>query len=128
MRTLAAHPERGGAGNTPAQAVDSCFATDGSLIASGDNVWDGVLDQAAPGKCTQTFPIYSSSRRVAGGPYEGGVWKCALQPVAAAIGKGLYGQWSPSRQERARLEAIFPGGVCNYDKPDAGKPRGQGAR
>lgn len=128
MRNLAARPELGVAGNKPAQAVDSCFATDGSLIASGDDVWAGVLDQAAPGKCTATFPIYSSSRRVAGGPYEGGVWKCALQPVAAAIGKGLYGQWSPSATERARLEAIFPTGVCNYDKPDVGKPRGQGAR
>jgi hypothetical protein len=128
MRNLAARPELGVAGNKPAQAVDSCFATDGSLIASGDDVWAGVLDQAAPGKCTATFPIYSSSRRVAGGPYEGGVWKCALQPVAAAIGKGLYGQWSPSPPERARLEEIFPTGVCNYDKPDVGKPRGQGAR
>lgn len=128
MRNIAAHPQRGVAGNKPSQAVDSCFATDGSLIASGNDVWGGVLDAGPQGACTEKFPIYSSSRRVAGGPYEGGVWKCALQPVQAAIAKGAYGSWSPSAQDRARLQSIFPTGVCDFTKPDAGKPRGPGPR
>ena len=71
MANIAAHPHRGVARNKPDRAVDSCFATDGSLIASGRRVWDGILDDRDPGACTQHFPIYSSSRRVAGGPYEG---------------------------------------------------------
>lgn len=125
MRNIAAHPRRGVAGNKPGAAVDSCFATDGSLIAAGRRVWDGVLDSRAAGACTQRFPIYSTSRRVAGGPYEGGIWKCALQPVEAAIAKGLYGSWRPSPAERARLKQVFPDGVCDFRKGDQGKPRGR---
>ena len=123
MRNIDANPRRGVAGNKPPQAVDSCFATDGSLIASGKRVWSGVLDERAAGECAKAFPIYSSSRRVAGGPYEGGIWKCALQPVDAAIARGLYGDWRPSAAERARLKQVFPGGVCDFRKGDQGKPR-----
>lgn len=123
MANIEAHPERSVARNKPARAVDSCFDTSGALIASGRNVWNGVLDDRAAGACTQRFPIYSSSRRQAGGPYEGGVWKCQLQSVRQAIRSGVYGDWEPSASERARLEQVFPGGVCNYDRPDAGKPR-----
>ncbi len=124
MANMAAHPERSVAENKPDRAVDSCFDTDGNLIASGQGVWDGVLDDRPAGACTERFPIYSSSRRQAGGPFEGGVWKCQLQSVDRAIEKGLYGDWQPTAAEKARLEQIFPDGVCDYTKPDAGKPRG----
>jgi hypothetical protein len=122
MANIAAHPHRSVARNKPARAVDSCFATDGSLLASGPDVWNGVIDDRADGACTQRFPIYSSSRRQAGGPYEGGVWKCQLQPVGQAIDRGLYAPWQPTATDRARLEAIFPTGVCDYTRPDAGRP------
>lgn len=123
MANIAAHPRRGVARNKPERAVDSCFATDGSLIASGRQVWDGVLDDADPGACTQHFPIYSSSRRVAGGPYEGGVWKCELQSIDRAVAEGLYGDWQPTADERARLEQVFPDGICDFTRPDVGRPR-----
>lgn len=123
MANIAAEPELGVAGNKPAMAVDACFTTEGDLLASGPGVWDGILDDAAPGACTEQFPVYSSSRRVAGGPYEGGVWKCALQPVARAVNQGLYGDWQPTRAEQRRLQEIFPSGVCDYSKPDQGRPR-----
>ncbi len=122
MRNIAAHPDLGIAGNKPPDAVDSCFHTDGSLLARGDDVWNGILDDKAPGACTQAFPIYSTSRIEAGGPIEGGVFKCALQPVSDAIGRGLYGSWQPSAAEVARLEQIFPAGVCDYTQPDLGLP------
>ena len=111
-------------GNKPAAAVDSCFATNGSLIASGDGVWDGILDSKPAGACTQVFPLHSTSRVVAGAPLEGGIFKCALQPVAAAAAKGLYAPWIPSASDVARLEQIFPQGVCDYTKPDVGRPAG----
>ncbi|HZA77592.1 MAG TPA: DUF6351 family protein [Acidimicrobiales bacterium] len=126
MANIAAHPERSVAGNKPDRAIDSCFDTNGDLIASGQGVWDGVLDDRPEGACTQRFPIYSSSRREAGAPFEGGVWMCQLQPVDRAISKGLYGDWTPTAAEKARLEQIFPDGVCDYTKPDAGKPPGRG--
>jgi Tannase-like family of unknown function (DUF6351) len=122
VRNIKANPERSVAENRPAAAVDSCFETNGQLIASGPDVWNGVLSDDAPGACTQRFPIYSTSRRVAGGPFRGGVFKCELQPVADAIDAGAYGAWEPSAAERARLEQIFPSGVCDFSKPDAGRP------
>jgi Tannase-like family of unknown function (DUF6351) len=122
VRNIKEHPERSVAGNRPAAAVDSCFDTNGQLIASGGDVWDGVLDDAEPGSCTQRFPIYSTSRRVAGGPFRGGVFKCQLRSVSDAIDAGVYGTWEPSADEQARLEQIFPAGVCDFSKPDAGRP------
>ncbi len=59
---------------------------------------------------------------MAGGPYRGGVFKCALQPVADAIAAGLYGSWTPTADEQARLEQIFPTGVCDFTQPDQGRP------
>jgi hypothetical protein len=123
MANIAAHPHRSVARNKPDRAVDSCFATDGTLIASGRRVWNGVLDDREPGACTERFPIYSSSRRQAGGPYEGGVWKCRLQSVGRAVRAGVYGDWQPTADEQARLEQVFPDGVCNWDRPDVGRPR-----
>jgi len=119
---IQANPELGVAGNKPAAAVDSCFATNGSLIASGPGVWSGILDDAPAGTCTQAFPTYSTSRVVAGGPIEGGVFKCALQPVDRAVDHGLYGAWQPTEAEIARLREIFPTGVCDYSKGDLGLP------
>jgi hypothetical protein len=122
MRNIAAHPDLGVAGNTPPQAVDSCFHTDGSLLASGEGVWSGILDDQPAGACTQAFPIKSTSRIVAGGPIEGGVFKCALQSVQDAVDRGLYGSWQPDAAQLARLQQIFPTGVCDYRKRDLGLP------
>jgi Tannase-like family of unknown function (DUF6351) len=122
VRNIKANPGRSVAENRPAAAVDSCFDTTGQLVASGSDVWAGVLDNDPAGACTQRFPIYSTSRRVAGGPFRGGIFKCQLQPVAEAIDAGVYGAWQPSVEERARLEQVFPSGVCDFTKPDAGRP------
>ena len=114
MANIRANPRAGVAANAPARAVDSCFATDGSLIASGRDVWDGVLDDGPPGACTERFPIYSTSRRQAGGPFEGGIWRCRTRSVSSAIRAGVYGDWQPTGEQRQRLEEIFPDGVCDY--------------
>jgi hypothetical protein len=111
-------------GHKPARAVDSCFKTDGSLIYSGGDAWAGILDSRPAGKCTQTFQIFSTSRIVAGGPIEGGVFKCALKPLATALADGTYGSWQPTPTDVARLQRIFPSGVCDYTKPDVGRPPG----
>jgi hypothetical protein len=122
MANLRAHPELGAGGNRPAGAQDACFDASRTPIASGPDVWAGALDDRADGPCLQRFPIYSTSRIVAGGPIRGGVYKCGLQPVSAAIARGLYGSWTPSAEQRARLEQIFPTGVCDYGLPDQGRP------
>jgi len=124
MRNIHNNPNLGVAGNKPADATDRCFDVDGNEIAAGDDVWDGILDDNPAGACTMQFPIYTTSRIVAGGPFKGSIFKCALQPVSAAIGSGLYGVWTPSPVEQAMLEQIFPDGVCDFDQPDAGLPPG----
>ena len=124
MMNIIEHPELGVAGNKPPRAVDRCFDAAGDEIARGDDVWDGILNDDPAGTCTQEFPIYGTSRTVAGAPLRGGVFKCQLKPVAEAIADGDYGVWTPSPAERAMLEQIFPTGVCDYDQPDAGLPPG----
>ena len=122
LARIDANPAGGVSGNKPSGAVDSCFNADGSQVAAGAGVWSGILDTAAPGACTQRFPLYSTSRIVAGGPIEGGVYKCATKPVAQALVDGTYAPWLPSAADASRLTQIFPSGVCDYSKPDVGKP------
>lgn len=122
MLNIASYPERGVAGNKPSRAVDSCFNDQGALIASGDNVWAGILDNEPDGTCTTQFPIFSTSRIVAGAPITGDVFQCHLKPVADAISKGLYGVWTPTSTEYTKLNTIFPDGVCDYSRGDALRP------
>jgi hypothetical protein len=123
----------------PRAAADRCWSTDGNRSTRGDDVWSGAVEliesgqgawtDAAPtevdgvpvGACAAQFPLYSTSRIVAGGPVTGDVYKCRTQPVAAAVATGLYGDWSPTPEEVARLEATFPEGVCDYSQPGVGQ-------
>jgi hypothetical protein len=114
LANIAANPHLGVVGNKPPLAVDRCFDTLGNEIARGNHVWHGILDGQPAGPCTELFPIYGTSRTVAGAPITGDVYACKRQPVAAAIARGVYGDWQPSAAQRQRLEEIFPTGVCRY--------------
>jgi hypothetical protein len=114
MANIQGRPARGVVRNKPALAVDRCFDPAGNQIAAGPDVWAGILDNRPAGPCTQRFPLYGTSRTVAGGPIEGGVFACRRQSVAAAIARGVYGSWRPGEAERTRLEQIHPTGVCRY--------------
>ena len=125
MANIRAHPRRGVAGNKPALATDRCFTTAGDEIAAGRDVWDGILDHRPAGACTQAVPaaldVAHRGRRPAA--------RRRLQVRAAvrsgaAIARGLYGVWTPTAAERARLEQIFPTGVCDYTRGDVGRPPG----
>jgi len=122
MMNIRKHPNRSVAKNKPALAVDRCFDSKGLEIASGEEVWDGILNNKPMGACTEQFPLYSTSRIIAGGGIAGGVFKCALQSVDIAFFKGVYGDWDPTPEHYAMLKAIFPDGVCDYSQPDVGRP------
>ena len=122
MRNIQANPKESIRENRPARAVDSCFDVTGQLIYAGDDAWDGILDDEPVGPCTQRFPIYSTSRIVAGAPLEGGIYQCALKAVDQAVTEGTYLPWSPTSEQVARLEQIFPEGVCDYSRPDQVRP------
>jgi Tannase-like family of unknown function (DUF6351) len=124
MANIRARPEDGVAGNKPAQAVDSCFTTGGTLMYAAADAWDGILNSRPAGPCTQAFPLHATSRIVSGGPIEGSIFKCALKPVATALADGTYAPWVPGAADVTRLEQIFPTGVCDYSKPDVGRPPG----
>ncbi len=124
MTNIQNNPDDGVAANKPARAVDRCFNADGTEIAAGERVWDGILDDNPSGDCTAQFPIYSTSRIVAGGPFKGSIFKCRLMPVAYAIAMGMYGVWEPDLLQQLQLEQIFPEGVCDFTQPDAGLPIG----
>ncbi|GGY78806.1 DUF6351 family protein [Marinobacter zhanjiangensis] len=118
------NPDLSIAENRPAEAVDACYNTDGSLIDAGEDVWNGILDSNAEGACTRQFETYTTSRMEAGGPIEGSVFKCALKPVEAALSDGTYGNTTFTGEEVDRLQEIFPSGVCNFNEPDQGRPAG----
>jgi hypothetical protein len=122
MSNILANPAAGVAGNKPAAAVDSCFDVNGQKMAAGSGVWDGILDGKPAGACTQAFPLYGTSRTVAGAPIEGSIYRCALKPVRRALRDGSYGAWVPNADEVAQLERIFPEGVCDYTRPDRARP------
>jgi putative CocE/NonD family hydrolase len=108
----------------PGAAVDRCVDVEGQEIAAGDEVWAGVLDDAADGACTQRFDIFSTSRIEAGAPITGDVWKCQLMPVTTAVEEGLYGDWTPAASDVQRLQTIHPDGVCDYALRGVADPRG----
>ena len=122
LTNMRLYPHKGIAGNKPEGATDACYDLEGKLIYRGDDAWDGILDKAQPGKCTEKFPLYTTSRIVAGAPIEGGIYNCARKPVDQAVSDGTYAPWIPNAAEIAQLKQIFPEGVCDYSKPDQAKP------
>jgi hypothetical protein len=122
LTNLRHNPDAGVAANKPSRATDRCFTYSGQEIAAGDDVWNGIIDDQAPGACTQEFKIYSTTRRVAGGPFEQSLFKCQLISVTEAVARGFYGNAALGPVEIGTLHAIFPQGVCDYSKPDAGLP------
>ena len=114
-------PEAAAAEVKPADAVDRCWDGDGNVIAEGPGVWDGGWNGRTPGDCQQAYPHYLTPRMVAGEDYYGDRFTCALQPVKAAIDRGVYGVIDMGPWQ-AELEAVFPDGVCDYARPDPGLP------
>ena len=125
LMNMRAQPHKGVARNRPARAADSCFDTTGTLMHSGAGVWSGVLDSRAPGACTQAFPLYGTSRIVAGAPIEGWMYRCVRKPVERAVADGTYAPWAPTASEIAQLKQVFPDGVCDYSRRDRARPRTQ---
>lgn len=122
LANMRANPSAGIAASKPARAVDACYDKDGQRMYGGAGAWSGILDGAAPGVCTQAFPLYRTSRIVAGAPIEGAIYDCAKKTVKAAVADGTYAPWTPNAAEIAKLEQIFPEGVCDYSRPDQARP------
>jgi hypothetical protein len=101
----------------PAGAVDFCFllpdtsfttpVTDMALCDSDSLQADGK------GRLAKR----ASPRQVAGGPLAENILKCRLKPLNSAD----YAPVAFSTEQLARLHAVFPDGVCDWDKPGVGQ-------
>ncbi|SFL87976.1 DUF6351 family protein [Variovorax sp. OV329] len=92
----------------PADAVDACWAPDGTRI-------DEVASDSPGTQCNKLYPRASTPRLAAGAKLGNNVVKCALKPIDL-----LDYQVSFSGDEMARLKAIFPDGVCDWSQPGQG--------
>jgi len=95
------------AANRPASATDACWA-------NGGQRYNEPAEIGQPGVCNDNYPAFSTPDLQAGKPLGSNVVKCQLKPVNLAD----YG--SPNPTQVARLNASFPGGVCDWTKPGVG--------
>jgi len=103
----------------PAAAVDLCF------LATDTNFATPVFDMAVCDADTLLpdgkgrLAKRASPRQVAGGPLAENILKCHLKPLNSAD----YAPVVLSSAQLGRLHAVFPDGVCDWDKPGVGQHR-----
>src|SRR5262249_55067292 len=103
----------------PADAVDFCFLL--ADVTFSTPVFDQtVCDNDSPqGDGLGRLAKRSSPRQVAGGPLAENILKAQLKPptiVASPPSTFSAAQWT-------RLQAAFPGGVCDWDRRGVGQQR-----
>jgi hypothetical protein len=89
--------------NKPSNLVDTCY------LASLEPVTD-------PARCRALFPVHANPRIVAGEPMTHDRIKCELKPIDRADYKVPV-----TDAQLTQLREAFPGGVCDYSRPGAGK-------
>jgi hypothetical protein len=98
----------------PQEAVDACWTSEGEKIVE-PATFDGH------GKCNTLYPVHGEPRLVAGAPLTNDVVKCQLEPIDYSDYKMRF-----TDEQKQRLAAIFPSGVCDYSKPGVGQVALQG--
>ncbi len=94
----------------PATAFDLCYLT-------GDTNFTTPVTDMAACDADPRLARHSSPRQVAGGPLAENILKCQLKPLNPADYAPVV--FSPS--QLARLQATFPGGVCDWSLPGVGQ-------
>lgn len=92
----------------PAAATDACFDAGGTRINESP-------EYGGTGVCAQMYPVHSEPRQQAGAPWTNDINKCQLKPIdwnAYAV--------SFNDDQKARLQAVFPDGVCDWSRPGQG--------
>ena len=95
--------------NKPADVQEGCYSRDPTpvFIAQAQ-----VQEQEATTTCGMLYPTNSFPREVAGADIASDIIKCQLKPLTSSDYAVAFtpAQW-------ARLQAIFPSGVCDWFKP-----------
>jgi hypothetical protein len=89
----------------PAWLVDTCWDATGVK-------YEEPATYNGPGVCNTLYPPHANPRLVAGSPLANDVVKCKLNPIDFSSYNVRF-----TREEKARLKAIFPHGVCDYSRP-----------
>jgi hypothetical protein len=99
-------------GARPADLQDDCFSETGERIIEKAVFDKDHLFDNSSGRCNAIFPPHAGLRLVAGGPLANDIFKCELKPIDYNDYKETFSDY-----EKARLQAIFPQGVCDWSKP-----------
>ncbi len=92
--------------NKPGTLQEGCLTRDAAPTKITEKF------ERTSGKCAAIYPAPASPRFVAGGPITADVIKCQLRPVRQAdYTKALM------PEQQARLQGIFPQGVCDWSRP-----------
>ncbi len=94
----------------PSTAFDLCYLT-------GDATFSTPVTDMAVCDADARLVKHASPRQVAGGPLTENVLKCQLRPLSAAD----YAPVTFTSDQWARLNAVFPGGVCDWTKLGVGQ-------
>ena len=92
----------------PSVLVDGCWPSTSQFVAEPQ-----TLSSAPNTTCNTVYPSWTNPRFVAGGPIQANRYKCQLKPINLAD----YAVTFQQPAETARLNSIFPNGVCDYSKP-----------
>ena len=99
--------------NRPAEAVDGCWSSPTNFIAERQ-----TFSSQPDSRCNTLFPTFAFPRYVAGGPLKANAYKCRLKRIDPRDYAVAF-----TAQEMARLQSIFPNGVCDYSRRGVGYRR-----
>jgi hypothetical protein len=100
----------------PAELVESCYDAEGNQIIEPQTFdRQRVFDNTA-GACNALYPPHAGTRMIAGAPLESDILKCQLKPLDRADYAVTF-----TDTEWARLERLFPDGVCDWSKRGVGQ-------
>jgi hypothetical protein len=100
----------------PDGLVDTCWSPDPVPVRIEE-----PASYAAPNTCNGYYPSFGNARMVAGAPLANNLIKCRLKPIDLDDYAVTF-----TAEERARLRAIFPDGVCDYSRRGVEQVRLQG--
>lgn len=105
------------AGARPTELADDCFTPEGQRIVEPavfdvERILNNTQADADQGRCNQLYPPHAGLRLVAGAPLSNDIMKCALKPINYDDYRVEF-----TVEEKQRLEAIFPQGVCDWSQP-----------
>ncbi len=93
--------------NRPFVLVDGCWPSTSQFVAEPQ-----TLGSQPNTTCNTVYPSWTNPRFVAGGPIQADRYKCQLKPIDFVDYTVTF---TPA--EIARLNTIFPNGVCDWSKP-----------